>query len=252
MIALLDRRGCRARLHALRHAALHPAVQAPRLGPVHPRRRTADAPHQARHAHDGRHRLHHRLDPRLPRRSPRLRGALDDGRGARARHDGRPRARRIPRRLPQDPQAAQPRPRRLVEDRRPGDRRDGLRPARDPSGVHRRERPDPGIRLHLGRPRHPLARPVRLGPDHRRHPVRALGQRHHGQRLERRERRRRARRPRERCRDLLDLGLHLHRLLAGEPVLLQPARSTPTSSTSATRCAIRSTSPSSPPRSRAA
>ena len=38
---------------------------------------------------DGRHRLHRRGDPRLPGRAPRLGHPVDDGRGARDRHDGR-------------------------------------------------------------------------------------------------------------------------------------------------------------------
>lgn len=41
------------------------------------------------------------------------------------------RTRRLRRRLPEDPQPAQPRPRRLGEDRRPGHRRRGLRGDRD-------------------------------------------------------------------------------------------------------------------------
>ena len=51
----------------LRHAAVHPVPRAPRLRPVHPRRRPDLAPHQARHAHHGR-RGHHRLQPRGIRR----------------------------------------------------------------------------------------------------------------------------------------------------------------------------------------
>ena len=44
---------------AVRHAAVHPVPGPARLRPVHPRRRPDLAPHQARHAHDGR-RGHHR------------------------------------------------------------------------------------------------------------------------------------------------------------------------------------------------
>ena len=45
-------------------------------------------------------------------------------------HDGRPRGRRLHRRLPEDPQEAEPRPRRLGEGRRPGRGRHGVRAAR--------------------------------------------------------------------------------------------------------------------------
>ncbi len=65
------RRGVLARLHALSDARLRAPVQAPGLGPVHPRRRSAEPPLEARHADHGRHRLHPRLGPRLPGRPPR-------------------------------------------------------------------------------------------------------------------------------------------------------------------------------------
>ena len=58
---------------------------------------------------------------------------------ARAGHDGRPRRRRLRRRLPEDPQEAEPRPRRLGEGRRAGRGRHGVRAAR-PAVPERRER----------------------------------------------------------------------------------------------------------------
>ena len=57
--AVLHRGRRLARHRAVRHADVHPVPRAPRLRPVHPRRRPHLAPHQARHAHDGR-RGHHR------------------------------------------------------------------------------------------------------------------------------------------------------------------------------------------------
>ena len=122
--ALLTAGGVLAGLHAVPHARSSSGCSAARLGPVHPRRRAAEPPRQARHAHHGRHDLHPRHDRRLPRRRatsanepPTISAMLV------LWHDGRPRRRRLHRRLPEDPQAAQPRPRRLGEDRRPGPRR---------------------------------------------------------------------------------------------------------------------------------
>ena len=155
---------------------------------------------------------------------------------------------RVHRRLPQDAQPAQPRPRRLVEDPRAGHRRRRIRGPR--AQLSRRGRAHSGLIDDLGDPRRALARPRCVRSVARRHPVRDLGDPDHRERVERRERRRRPRRPRVGRRDLRDLGLHLHRLLAVQPVVLQVAR-IPKTCTAATKCATRSTSRSSRPRSRA-
>ena len=84
---------------------------AARLRPVHPRRRPDLAPHQARHADDGRRRHHRR-----PRSSAYVVAhlvtlhAADRDRRARAVPDDRAGPGRLPRRLHQDLQAAQPGP----------------------------------------------------------------------------------------------------------------------------------------------
>ena len=96
----------------LRHPAVHPVPRQARLRPVHPRRRPDVAPHQARHAHDGRRR-DHRLRRSSPTRMAHLHHHAEpaDGVGAaRAVPHDRAGRRRLPRRLHQDHQAAQPRP----------------------------------------------------------------------------------------------------------------------------------------------
>ena len=98
------------------------------LRPADPRRRPDHPPHQARHADHGRHRHHPLRRPRptcsrrsRPRACPRPPGccccSCFVGLGAR----------RLPRRLHQDRQAAQPRPAQPGQDDRPGARRDRVR-----------------------------------------------------------------------------------------------------------------------------
>ena len=96
---------------AVRHPAVHQVPRQAGLRPVHPRRRPDLAPHQARHADHGRRR-HPRRDARSPTSSPTLltrNAAHRDGLLVLFLMVGLG-LRRLPRRLHQDQQAAQPRP----------------------------------------------------------------------------------------------------------------------------------------------
>ena len=122
------------------------------LRPGDPRRRPDQPPHQARHAHDGWGR-HHPLG-----RGRLLRGQAHHperavGLGAAAalplRRAGR---RRLPRRLHQDRQAAQPRPAQQGQDDRPDRGRAGLRLPRRLARARGRPGQHPGVHAHLVHP----------------------------------------------------------------------------------------------------
>ena len=137
-----------------------------------------EPPRQARHAHDGRHRLH----PGQPLRllhvdAARLERAADRLGDARPVHDGRARARRLHRRLPEDAQEAEPRPRRLGEGRRPGRRRRGVRAARA-AVPERRERDARPPRASRSSATSARLHGLRHGRRH--HPVRRSGSASHG------------------------------------------------------------------------
>ena len=139
-------------------------------------------------------------------------------------------ARRLHRRLPEDPQAAQPRARRLGEDRRPG------RSSRRSSRCSRSTSPTrtactPASTFISGVRDIPWLNLAAFGAVDRRHPVRALGEHHH-----RVAPRTASTSPTASTASppapsiFADRGLHLHRLLAVQPVVLQRRRSTPTCS----------------------
>ena len=154
-------------------------------------------------------------------------------------HDG-PGGRRLPRRLHQDLQAAQPRPALEAEADRPDRRRRRLRGP----GAEVPQRPVPHARLavHLLRPRHApqpgLRRHDRRGPA-----VRHLGEHHDRGHVERGEPHRRSRRAGGRR---LDDGASAPTSSSASGHPTRTAR--PTRASSATRCATASTSPSSPRR----
>ena len=142
---------CRSSAHRC-----HPLPGRARVRPVHPRRRPDGAPHQARHADDGR-RCDHRGRPCSAtssrtwsrcgrRRRPALLVLfLMTGLGRR----------RLPRRLHQDLQAAQPRPARGRQARRP----DAPSPSPSrcwPCSSRRPRFRTPASTRHLVRPRHRL------------------------------------------------------------------------------------------------
>ena len=111
--------GVAARLHPV-HPHRDPGLPQAGLRAGDPRRRPAVAPGQAGHAHDGRHRDHRRHAGRVLRRPPALgRPGAERVRAAAALPVHRARPGRLPGRLHQDPQAAQPRAVRDREVRRP-------------------------------------------------------------------------------------------------------------------------------------
>ena len=107
--------------------ARHPGRDQPadpaRLRPGDPRRRAHHPPHQARHADHGRHRDHPGHAARLPRRQADQPGPALGVRPAAALPLRRHRPGRLPRRLHQDREAAQPRPAQQGQDDRPHRRR---------------------------------------------------------------------------------------------------------------------------------
>ncbi|CAA9248342.1 MAG: Phospho-N-acetylmuramoyl-pentapeptide-transferase, partial [uncultured Arthrobacter sp.] len=220
-----DRFGVGAVLRTCRHPTVHQAPGPEELRPVHPRRRPDGAPHQARHPHHGR-----RGDRRLgaarllphPRRDGDAR-CLDRAEHlgtAPAAGDGRDGRRRLPRRLHQDLQAAQPRAQRRREDRRAEFRRHPLRGAGPP--VPGRAGPHAGLDGHLLPAGH-LGGPRLRGHAGRGDPVRPVVEPDHDRRHQRGEPGRRARRAR---RGGLHPGLrrvHADGHLAVQPELRLPA-----------------------------
>ena len=207
------------------------------LRPADPRRRPDDPPHQARHA-----RPWAAPSSSSRRRSAYLIATFSTGRTALGLRAAaavplrRARRGRLPRRLHQDRQAAQPRAAQPGQDDRPGARRDRLRRCWRCSSPTSAGQTPASRFISFTRDWEAWALPTILvvaadPADDRGH-------------LQRREPHRRARRPRHRHLDDGVRRVHGHEHLAEQPVLRAHARATP-----ATRSATRSTSPCWPPRS---
>ncbi|CAA9385148.1 MAG: Phospho-N-acetylmuramoyl-pentapeptide-transferase, partial [uncultured Nocardioidaceae bacterium] len=202
--------------HPARHPRRDPPARPSGLRTAHPRRWADLAPHQARHADDGRCGADPVHAVRLRRGQP---ADPDPALGLRAAPAGSvpgPGRGRLPRRLHQDLQAAQPGAAQQGQDHRPDPHRAGFRLLGAASA--RRERQHPDVVRCLIHPRHPG-----LGAANRSRAV--AGAAHGGRGEQWREPHRRPRRAGHRLVDDGLRGVRDHQHLAEQPVLLHDAGS---------------------------